>query len=81
MSAPTEAHEMFIQTESTPNPATLKFLPGRTVMEVGTADFTSVDDGGNSPLAARVFAVSGVSAVFFGPDFISVTKEIGRAHV
>ena len=65
---------MFIQTESTPNPATLKFLPGRTVLEVGTADFPSADTAGKSPLAARIFAVTGVSGVFFGTDFITVTK-------
>lgn len=65
---------MFIQTESTPNPATLKFLPGQTVMPSGTADFTTEEAAGNSPLAQRVFAVEGVSAVFFGPDFVTVTK-------
>ena len=66
---------MFIQTESTPNPATLKFLPGQAVMETGTADFPTAESGGKSPLAMRIFAVSGVTAVFFGPDFITVTKE------
>ena len=65
---------MFIQTESTPNPATLKFLPGQTVMEVGTADFPSPEAAGNSPLAQRIFAVEGVSGVFFGNDFVTVTK-------
>jgi Fe-S cluster biogenesis protein NfuA len=65
---------MFIQTESTPNPATLKFLPGQQVLEVGTADFPSADVAGKSPLALRVFDVSGVTGVFFGPDFVSVTK-------
>ncbi|MCL4113494.1 UNVERIFIED_CONTAM: hypothetical protein GTU68_062465 [Idotea baltica] len=65
---------MFIQTESTPNPATLKFLPGQTVMAAGTADFPSADAAHSSPLAQRVFAVDGVSAVFFGPDFVTVTK-------
>lgn len=65
---------MFIQTESTPNPATLKFLPGQTVMPSGTADFTTVEAAANSPLAQRVFTVEGVSAVFFGPDFVTVTK-------
>ena len=67
---------MFIQTEQTPNPATLKFLPGRSVLEEGTADFT---DGENakvrSPLAARLFDVEGVAAVFFGRDFITITKS------
>jgi len=66
---------MFIQTESTPNPATLKFLPGQTVLEVGTADFPTPDTSEKSPLAARIFAVSGVAGVFFGNDFVTVTKE------
>lgn len=66
---------MFIQTEQTPNPATLKFLPGRTVLEQGTADFTNAADAGaRSPLAARLFEVEGVSAVFFGREFITITK-------
>lgn len=65
---------MFIQTESTPNPATLKFLPGQTVLELGTADFPTPDASGKSPLASRIFAVSGVTGVFFGNDFITVTK-------
>ncbi|GHF64032.1 NifU family protein [Seohaeicola zhoushanensis] len=65
---------MFIQTESTPNPATLKFLPGQTVLEVGTADFPTSEAGAKSPLAARIFAVDGVEAVFFGNDFVTVTK-------
>ncbi|MEP3346537.1 MAG: NifU family protein [Litoreibacter sp.] len=65
---------MFIQTESTPNPATLKFLPGQTVLEMGTADFPTADTAGNSPLASRVFAVDGVAGVFLGNDFVTVTK-------
>ena len=65
---------MFIQTESTPNPATLKFLPGQTVLEMGTADFPSVEAAAKSPLASRIFAVDGVTGVFFGNDFVSVTK-------
>jgi Fe-S cluster biogenesis protein NfuA len=66
---------MFIQTEQTPNPATLKFLPGRTVLEEGTADFTDVESAqARSPLAARLFEVDGVGAVFFGRDFITITK-------
>ena len=65
---------MFIQTESTPNPATLKFLPGQTVLELGTADFPSAETAGKSPLAQRIFAVSGVTGVFFGTDFVTVTK-------
>ena len=66
---------MFIQTESTPNPATLKFLPGQAVLEVGTADFPSADTVAKSPLATRLFAVSGVSGVFLGNDFVTVTKS------
>ena len=65
---------MFIQTESTPNPATLKFLPGQSVLELGTADFPSVEAAGKSPLATRIFTVSGVTGVFFGTDFVTVTK-------
>ncbi|SDI29696.1 NifU family protein [Lutimaribacter saemankumensis] len=65
---------MFIQTESTPNPATLKFLPGQSVLETGTADFPSAEAAGASPLAQRIFAVSGVTGVFFGTDFVTVTK-------
>ena len=68
---------MFIQTESTPNPATLKFLPGRDVLDLGTADFPSPEAGAKSPLASRIFAVSGVQAVFFGSDFVTVTKSEG----
>jgi Fe-S cluster biogenesis protein NfuA len=66
---------MFIQTESTPNPATLKFLPGRSVMEEGTADFASAEAALRSPLAKRLFAVDGVTGVFFGSDFVSVAKR------
>ncbi len=66
---------MFIQTESTPNPATLKFLPGQTVLEAGTADFPSEDAAGSSPLAKRIFAIQGVTGVFFGIDFVTVTKS------
>ncbi|HRO15723.1 MAG TPA: NifU family protein [Paracoccus sp. (in: a-proteobacteria)] len=65
---------MFIQTETTPNPATLKFLPGETVLPTGTADFPSADAAGASPLARRVFAVPGVTGVFLGSDFVTVTK-------
>ena len=65
---------MFIQTESTPNPATLKFLPGQTVLEAGTADFPSADTAGKSPLATRLFSIDGVTGVFFGTDFVTVTK-------
>jgi len=65
---------MFIQTESTPNPATLKFLPGREVLEVGTADFPDRASADRSPLATRIFGVEGVTGVFFGLDFVTVTK-------
>jgi len=65
---------MFIQTESTPNPATLKFLPGQAVLSTGTADFPNAEAADSSPLARRVFAAGGVAGVFFGPDFVTVTK-------
>src|SRR5471030_1997329 len=69
---------MFIQTESTPNPATLKFLPGREVMGEGAvADFPESSTAGRSPLARALFAIPDVSRVFFGADFISVTKRDG----
>jgi Fe-S cluster biogenesis protein NfuA len=69
---------MFIQTEATPNPATLKFLPGRTVLGEGAvADFPSAETAGRSPLARALFQVPDVSRVFFGSDFISVTKRDG----
>jgi Fe-S cluster biogenesis protein NfuA len=68
---------MFIQTEATPNPATLKFLPGRAVLETGTLDLRSRDEATQSPLAERLFAVDGVRGVFFGSDFIAVTKDDG----
>lgn len=70
---------MFIQTEQTPNPATLKFLPGREVMSSGTANFPSAETAGRSPLAERLFQIEGVSGVFLGSDFITVTKADGRA--
>ena len=67
---------MFIQTESTPNPATLKFLPGKVVLEEGTADFRDAESArASSPLAGRLFDVPGVTGVFFGYDFITVTKR------
>ena len=69
---------MFIQTESTPNPNTLKFLPGRDVMGEGAvADFPSPESGSRSPLAKALFAIPDVARVFFGSDFISVTKRDG----
>jgi Fe-S cluster biogenesis protein NfuA len=66
---------MFIQTEQTPNPATLKFLPGRPVMARGTANFTDAAAAQVSPLAERLFSLPNVSGVFFGADFITVTKQ------
>jgi Fe-S cluster biogenesis protein NfuA len=69
---------MFIQTEQTPNPATLKFLPGREVMAAGVADFTEAEQAAVSPLARRVFAVEGVTGVFLGGDFVTVTKAEGE---
>jgi len=70
---------MFIQTEATPNPATLKFLPGRTVLENGTLELREADHAAaQSPLAERLFGISGVSGVFFGSDFITVTKNGGE---
>jgi Fe-S cluster biogenesis protein NfuA len=66
---------MFIETEGTPNPATLKFLPGREVMGArGTADFASADVAARSPLAARIFELGGVARVFLGGDFVTVTQ-------
>lgn len=74
---------MFIQTETTPNPATLKFLPGREVMDLGTADFPSVEAAASSPLARRIFATGGVTGVFLGHDFVTVTKtaDVAWEHV
>jgi Fe-S cluster biogenesis protein NfuA len=69
---------MFIQTEATPNPATLKFLPGRVVMPEGTFDARDARGAEASPLAERLFAVPGVAGVFFGYDFITVTKADGE---
>jgi Fe-S cluster biogenesis protein NfuA len=65
---------MFIETEGTPNPATLKFLPGRYVMDSGTADFATPLSAERSPLASELFSLSGVARVFLGGDFITVTK-------
>jgi Fe-S cluster biogenesis protein NfuA len=66
---------MFIQTEDTPNPLTIKFLPGKEVMKTGTADFKNNELAVNSPLALKLFEVDGVDGVFLGSDFISVTKK------
>lgn len=65
---------MFIQTESTPNPETLKFLPGKTVLADGVIDYRAAEEAEASPLALRLFSVDGVDGVFLGSDFVSVTK-------
>ncbi|HEY6334687.1 MAG TPA: NifU N-terminal domain-containing protein, partial [Alphaproteobacteria bacterium] len=69
---------MFIQTEPTPNPATLKFLPGREIMTSGTADFPTAASAARSPLAERLFQIDGVTGVFLGSDFVTVTKGEDR---
>jgi Fe-S cluster biogenesis protein NfuA len=69
---------MFIQTEATPNPATLKFLPGRPVLESGTLDMRDTAAAAKSPLAERLFGIEGVNGVFFGSDFITVSKSGGE---
>ena len=69
---------MFIQTEATPNPATLKFIPGKTVLGNSAADFRGPDEAKSSPLAARLFEIEGVTGVFLGSDFISVTKGLSE---
>ena len=66
---------MFIQTEQTPNPQTLKFLPGKVVMDEGTAFFQNIEEASNSPFAKRLFELEGVEGVFFGSDFITITKN------
>jgi Fe-S cluster biogenesis protein NfuA len=68
---------MFIQTEATPNPATLKFIPGRIVLDTGTMEFASREAAARSPLATRLFDVPGVTGVFYGADFVTVTKADG----
>ena len=69
---------MFIQTEATPNPATLKFLPGQPVLDNGTLDMRDAADAAKSPLAERLFGIKGVNGVFFGSDFITVSKADGE---
>jgi len=69
---------MFIQTETTPNPASLKFLPGRVVLGSGTAEYRTAGEAEGSPLAQRLFTVPGVGGVFLGNDFITVTKADGE---
>lgn len=66
---------MFIQTEATPNPATLKFLPGKPVLPGGTRDYRDATSAAESPLAERLFSIDGISGVFLGQDFITVTKS------
>ena len=68
---------MLIETETTPNPATLKFLPGRIVMDAGTRDFATPEEADASPLAEMLFALGDVTGVFFGRDFVSVTAAPG----
>ena len=70
-------HIMLIETETTPNPATLKFLPGRTVMDVGTRDFATPEEAEASPLAEALFSLGDVEGVFFGRSFVSVTAAPG----
>ncbi|MBI28576.1 MAG: Fe/S biogenesis protein NfuA [Alphaproteobacteria bacterium MarineAlpha5_Bin11] len=65
---------MFIQTEHTPNPSTLKFVPGKVVMKKGTANFQNKETATNSPLAKKIFEIEGVKSIFFGSDFITITK-------
>ena len=74
---PRHMHRMLIETEATPNPATLKFLPGRTVMDSGTRDFATPEEAEASPLADALFGLGDVTGVFFGRDFISVTAGPG----
>ncbi len=69
---------MFIQTEETPNPATMKFLPGREVMSAGTRDFRDAATATPSPLASALFGISGVTGVFLGRDFVTVSKNDGH---
>ena len=69
---------MFIQTEATPNPATLKFLPGKPVLGSGTREYRDPEAAEQSPLASRLFEIDGVTGVFLGSDFISVTKDTGE---
>ena len=69
---------MFIQTEATPNPATLKFIPGRVVVDGGPMEFANRESAARSPLAEKLFEVPGVTGVFYGSDFITVTKANGE---
>lgn len=69
---------MFIQTEATPNPATLKFLPGKTVLAEGTFEARDAESARRSPLAEKLFGIEGVTGVFYGADFVTVTKGAGE---
>src|SRR5205807_5166655 len=73
----TPENTMFIQTETTPNPATLKFIPGRAVLDSGTMEFANREAAARSPLAEKLFGVPGVTGVFYGADFVTVTKAGG----
>jgi Fe-S cluster biogenesis protein NfuA len=66
---------MFIQTEATPNPATLKFIPGKPVLPGSTRDYRNADEAMDSPLAAKLFTIKGVSGVFLGHDFVTVSRS------
>ncbi|MBW8880412.1 MAG: NifU family protein [Asticcacaulis sp.] len=66
---------MFIQTEATPNPDVIKFLPGKTVLDKGTKQFVSADEAKTSPLAEALFRIDGVAALFFGSDFLTVRRD------
>ncbi len=68
---------MFIQTETTPNPLTLKFIPGREVLGAGAREFRNAEEAGASPLALSLFDIDGVARVYFGSDFLTVTKHAG----
>ena len=69
---------MFIQTEATPNPATLKFIPGQPVLPGSTRDYRSAEEAKDSPLAQRLFTIKGVTGIFLGQDFVTVTKGEGE---
>jgi Fe-S cluster biogenesis protein NfuA len=72
---------MFIQTEETPNPATLKFLPGCDVLPGGTAEYKSFESATSSPLAMRLLRIEGIKGVFFGSDFITITKDDAKEWI
>ncbi|XP_056629154.1 NFU1 iron-sulfur cluster scaffold homolog, mitochondrial [Triplophysa dalaica] len=71
---------MFVQTQNTPNPNSLKFIPGRVVLESGTMDFTGPRDAYCSPLARQLFRIDGVKSVLLGPDFITITRDNGNTE-